>query len=243
MTSDQGESERACSATRRHLLQGVLALAATSAWQRAHALSFADLTQMDATAGLTAALERGASVAVDLLGRTDGFWGNERVRIPLPDWLQRGERALKVLGYGRDVDELRVGVNRAAEQAVPEAKSLLINAVKSMSVADAKNILGGGDTAITRFFADKTRVPLTDRFLPIVTKVTNRSGLAQEYNSLAAHGERFGVLKGDQVRVERHVTTKALDGLYYMIGEEERKIRQDPIGTGSDILKKVFGGR
>jgi Protein of unknown function (DUF4197) len=228
---------------RRNALQCLLALAAAGALQRAHALSFADLTQKDATAGLKAALERGAGIAVDLLGRTDGFWANDRVRIPLPEWLQRGERALKILGYGTDVDELRLGINRAAEQAVPESKVLLSNAVKSMTVADAKNILSGGDTAITRFFADKTRAPLTERFLPVVTKVTNRIGLAQEYNSLAAQGERFGVVTGDQVRVERHVTTKALDGLYFMIGEEEKKIRQNPIGTGSDILRKVFGGR
>ena len=98
-------------------------------------------TQKDATAGLKAALDRGAAIAVDLLGRTDGFWGNDRVRIPLPEWLQRGERALKILGYGRDIDELKLGVNRAAEQAVPESKVLLTNAVKSMTVADAKNIL------------------------------------------------------------------------------------------------------
>ena len=243
MTTEGSEGAIAHEPLRRAVLQCLLAAAATGALQRAHALSFADLTQKDATAGLKAALERGASIAVDLLGRADGFWANERVRIPLPDWLQRGERALKILGYGRDVDELKLGVNRAAEQAVPESKVLLTNAVKSMTVADAKNILGGGDTAITKFFADKTRAPLTERFLPIVTKTTNRIGLAQQYNSLAAQGEKFGVLKGDQVRVERHVTTKALDGLYTIIGEEERKIRQDPVGTGSDILKKVFGGR
>jgi len=243
MTPRRHERQMTHDDVRRSALQCLLAAAAIGAMQRAHALSFADLTQKDATAGLKAALDRGAAIAVDLLGRTDGFWGNDRVRIPLPEWLQRGERALKILGYGRDIDELKLGVNRAAEQAVPESKVLLTNAVKSMTVADAKNILGGGDTAITRFFADKTRAPLTERFLPIVTRTTNRIGLAQEYNSLAAQGEKFGVVKGDQVRVERHVTTKALDGLYTIIGEEERKIRQDPVGTGSDILKKVFGGR
>jgi hypothetical protein len=229
--------------TRRVTLQVVVAAAAVFAARRATALSFADLTQADATAGLKTALERGATVAVDLLGKTDGFWANDRVRIPLPDWLQRGERALKLMGYGRDIDALKLGVNRAAEQAVPEGKTLLVNAVKSMSVADAKKILAGGDTAITEFFAAKTRAPLTERFLPIVTKVTSRIGLAQQYNSLAAQGEKFGVVSGDQVRVERHVTAKALDGLYFMIGEEEKRIRQDPVGTGSDILRKVFGGR
>jgi hypothetical protein len=226
---------------RRDAVRCLLGLAALVAAQRAQALSLANLTQSDATAGLKAALERGATIAVDLLGRTDGFWANDRVRIPLPDWLNRGERALKLMGYGKDIDALKLGVNRAAEQAVPESRTLLVNAVKSMSVADAKKILGGGDTAITQFFADKTRSPLTQRFLPIVTKTTDRIGLAQQYNRLAAQGAKFGVVKGDQVRIENHVTGKALDGLYFMIGEEEKKIRQDPVGTGSDILKKVFG--
>lgn len=228
---------------RRHALRTALLMAALLAARRAHALSLADLTQKDVAAGLKTALERGADIAVDLLGKTDGFWSNDKVRIPLPEWLRRGERALKLLGYGNDIDELRLGVNRAAEQAVPESRTLLANAVKSMSVADAKQIVGGGDTAITRFFADKTRSPLTTRFLPIVAKTTSNIGLAQQYNGLAAQGAKLGLVKGDQVRVERHVTAKALDGLYFMIGEEEKKIRRDPIATGSEILRRVFGTR
>jgi len=233
----------AASISRRHALHGLLLVTALVAVRRAAALSLADLTQKDVGAGLKTALERGAGIAVDLLGRSDGFWSNEQVRIPLPDWMRKGERALKLLGLGKDIDELKLGVNRAAEQAVPESRLLLTNAVKSMTVADAKKIVAAGETAITQFFADKTRKPLTERFLPIVTKTTDRIGLAQQYNGLAAQGAKLGVVKGDQVRVERHVTTKALDGLYFMIGEEEKKIRQDPIGTGSEILRKVFGSR
>jgi hypothetical protein len=199
------------------------------------------LSTRDATAGVRAALERGANIAVDLLGRTDGFWGNDLVRIPLPDWIRRGESALKLLGRGRDVEELRLGINRAAEQAVPEARALLVNAVKTMNVQDAKAILTGGDDSVTRFFGERTRKPLEAKFLPIVAKVTDRSGLARQYNQLAAQGELMGVVKPEQAKIERFVTGKALDGLYLMIGEEEKKIRQDPIGTGSDILKKVFG--
>jgi hypothetical protein len=225
---------------RRTLIIGSL-LAATLVARDALALSLADLTQKDASAGVKAALEKGAQVAVELLGRTDGFWGNDKVRIPLPDWLKRAESALKFAGRGKDIDELKLGVNRAAEQAVPEAKALLVAAVRNMSVEDAKGILTGGDDSVTRFFAAKTREPLTGKFLPVVTRVTEKIGLARQYNGLAAKGEQLGLLRGDQTKVERHVTTKALDGLYFMIGEEEKKIRRDPIGTGSDILKKVFG--
>lgn len=207
----------------------------------ARALSLADLSNRDAAAGLKAALEQGASVAVQRLGKTDGFWGNDRVRIPLPEWLQRGETALKLMGRGRDVEELKLGVNRAAEQAVPEAKSLLVNAVRTMSVQDAKSILTGGDDSVTKFFAEKTRAPLAARFLPIVTKVTDRIGLARQYNSLAGQGETLGLVKPQQARIERHVTAKALDGLYFMIGEEEKKIREDPLSAGAAIAKKVFG--
>ncbi|MGE5339831.1 MAG: DUF4197 domain-containing protein [Gemmatimonadota bacterium] len=227
-------------AIRRALIIGS-ALAAVVGSGDAAALSLADLTQKDASAGVKAALEKGATVAVELLGRTDGFWGNDKVRIPLPDWLKRAEGALKLAGRGRDIDELKLGVNRAAEQAVPEAKALLIGAVRNMTVQDAKAILTGGDDSVTKFFATKTREPLTGRFLPIVTRVTEKIGLARQYNGLAAKGEQLGLVRGDQAKIERHVTAKALDGLYFMIGEEEKKIRRDPVGTGSDILKKVFG--
>lgn len=208
-----------------------------SAW----AFSLADLSQKDASIGVKTALEKGADVAVSLLGKTDGFWGNDAVRIPLPEWLKKAETALRFMGKGQDIDDLKLGVNRAAEQAVPQARTLLVGAVKSMSVQDAKSILSGGENSVTQFFKDKTEKPIGDKFLPIVSKVTDRIGLAREYNRIAGQGMQMGLVKPEQARVERHVTTKAMDGLYYMIGEEEKKIRQDPIGTGSAILSKVFG--
>jgi len=229
-------------ARRRFIETALLAAAALVLRPReAQALSLAELTQKDASAGLRAALEKGAQVAVASLGRENGFWSNEQVRIPLPQWLEKGERALKLLGKGRDFDDLKLGVNRAAEQAVPQAKALLVSAVKTMSVDDAKKILTGGDHSVTDFFQQKTREPLTGKFLPIVSKVTGRIGLAKQYNALAAQVSVLGVVKPEQATIEQHVTGKALDGLYYMIGEEEKKIRTDPVGTGSDILKKVFG--
>lgn len=209
-------------------------------WRQAHA-QLAAFTDSDATAGLKGALEAGATAAVQLLGRQDGFWGNDKLRIPLPDWLRRSEKALKFAGLGKDIDALKLGVNRAAEQAVPQAQELLINAVKSMSVSDAKAILTGGEDSVTRFFAGKTRAPLAERFLPIVKQTTEKIGLAQQYNGIADQAGKLGLGGTSVVRIENHVTDKALDGLYFMIGEEERKIRSNPVGASSAIVRKVFG--
>lgn len=227
---------------RREFTAGLGAGVALWIWAaRAQAQSLASLTNADASAGLKAALERGAAAAVDLLGRTDGFLGNPKVRIPLPGALEKGAKLLRSLGQGAKVDELETAMNRAAESAVPEARPLLTNAVKSMTVGDAKKILAGGDTSVTSFFADKTRQPLSAKFLPIVTRATEKVSLAEKYNAVAGRGVSLGIVKKEDANVQQYVTGKALDGLYLMIGEEEKKIRQDPVGTGSAILKKVFG--
>lgn len=209
--------------------------------QRAQALTLADLSSADATSGVKAALEKGATVAVSLLGQTDGFLGNPKVRIPLPGYLEDGAKMLRMIGQGGRIDELVTAMNRAAEQAVPAGKDLLVNAVRSMSVADAKGILTGGDTSVTQFFATKTRTPLTARFLPVVTSATVKVNLAEKYNRIAEKASGFGLVKKEDANIQQYVTGKTLDGLYLMIGEEERKIRQDPVGSGSAILQKVFG--
>lgn len=201
----------------------------------------AALSEGDASAGLKAALDLGATAAVQLLGRPDGFWGSDKLRIPLPDWLRRSETALKLAGRGKDIDALKLGINRAAEQAVPQAQTLLTNAVKSMTVTDAKAILSGGDDSVTRFFADKTRAPLTEQFLPIVRQTTEKIGLAQQYNALVAQAGKLSMAGGGVVPIENYVTGKAIDGLYLVIGEEEKKIRRDPVGASSAIVRKVFG--
>jgi Protein of unknown function (DUF4197) len=218
-----------------------LGLMILAAYQQAHALSLSDLTDKDATAGLKTALERGALSAVALLGKTDGFLGNQLVRIALPGFLDDAGKLMKKLGQGKKVDELVTAMNRGAEQAVPFAKDLLVSAVKGMNVQDAKNILKGGDTSVTTFFADKTRSPLGTKFLPIVSKATERVQLAQKYNAVAGKAQSLGLVKKEDANIQQYVTGKSLDGLYTMIGEEEKKIRQDPVGTGSAILKKVFG--
>jgi hypothetical protein len=207
----------------------------------ASALSLADLTGGEASQGVRAALEKGALAAVSQLGRSDGFLGNDKVRIPLPGHLEDAAKLLRTFGQGQRVDELVAAMNRAAEQAVPLAKDMLVGAVKTMNVADAKKILTGGDTSATQFFSEKTRSPLSVKFLPVVTKATEKVGLAEKYNQLASKAAGLGLVKAEDASIQQYVTRKALDGLYTVIGEEEKKIRQDPVGSGSAILKKVFG--
>ena len=206
-------------------------------WASAFALS-----EGDAAAGVRAALERGAYSAVSLLGRNDGFFGNPSVRIELPGFLHDAAKLLKFTGQGRRVDELVVAMNRAAEAAMPEAKALLIGAVKSMSVEDALRIVRGGDTSVTQFFSTKTRAPIGQKFLPVVGRATEKVALAQKYDAVAGKAAGMGLLNKEEADLKGYVTGKALDGLYFMIGEEEKKIRRDPVRTGSAILKKVFGG-
>jgi len=199
------------------------------------------LSEVDASQGVRAALERGAIAAVGLLGRNDGFLGNPKVRIPLPGVLADAARLLKATGQQKKVDELITAMNRAAEAAVPQARTLLVNTAKAISVQDAIKIVKGGQTSVTDFFATKTRTPLGEQFLPIVTKATEKVALADKFNAVAGKAAKMGLLKGDDANIQRYVTGKALDGLYLMIGEEERNIRRDPVGTGSAILRKVFG--
>jgi hypothetical protein len=224
------------SMNRRHTLLAALALPVGLRCAMA-----ASLTQADASLGIRAALERGAASAVDLLGRNDGFLGNPLVRIELPGYLKDAVKVLKATGQGKRVDELVTAMNRAAEAAVPEAKSLLVDAVKSMSVEDGLKLLRGGDDSVTQFFAAKTRAPLTEKFLPIVTKSTEKVALADKYNAVAGKALGLGLVKSEDANIQRYVTRRALDGLFLMIAAEEKKIRQDPMGSGSAILKKVFG--
>ena len=226
---------------RRNFTSALYSGAVVTAWAGAVRPASAAVTESEAASGIRAALERGASAAVQQLGRTDGFLGNPKIRIPLPGFLNDAAKLLKLTGQQHRVDELITAMNRAAEAAVPEARTLLVNAVRSMSVEDGRRILTGGDDAATRFFAEKTRTPLTARFLPIVTKATDRVALADKYNALAGKAAGVGLLSAKDANLQQYVTGKALDGLYLTIGEEERKIRSDPVGTGSAILKKVFG--
>lgn len=200
-----------------------------------------DITNREAINALKGALERGARAAVAQLGRENGFYDDPRVRIPLPESVRRAEKNMRRFGMGRYADELLVTLNRAAESAVPEAKQLFVDAVKGMSVRDAKGILTGGETAGTAYFRRTTSAPLRQRFLPIVRQATQRVGLAQKYNQYASYGVRVGLVSAADADLDEYVAQKALDGLFFMVAEEEKKIRRDPVGTASSLLKKVFG--
>lgn len=199
------------------------------------------ITNKEAVAGLRAALERASQAAVATLGRPDGFLANPKVRIPLPESLTRAESLMRRVGMGRYADELVVAMNRAAEEAVPEARQLFVDSVRKMTVRDAKGILMGGDTAATEYFQRTTKDPLHGRFLPIVRRATEKVGVAHTYNEYAEKGARLGLVKKEQSDLDEYVTQKALDALYVTVAEEEQKIRKDPVAAGAGIIKKVFG--
>ena len=234
-------------ASRRRFNRTLIVRATLGAWAAsvaasARALDLSSLTHADAAAGVKAALEKGSAAAVARLGVENGFLNNPKVRIPLPDGLRQAEKVMKLMGRQKQFDDLVVAINRAAEAAVPQAKPLLLAAIKSMSVTDAKGIVAGGEDSVTRFFREKTESGLAAKFLPIVKQATDKVGLAKQYNTLAGQAANLGVMKGDDAKIESYVTSRAMAGLYQVIADEERAIRKDPVGTGSAILKKVFGG-
>ncbi len=205
------------------------------------AAGLGDLTNNDTSSGLKEALTRGAEVAIGQLGQKDGFLGDKRVRIPLPESARAVEKAMRTFGMKKQADELIETMNRAAEMAVVEAKPILTNAVRNMSFDDARGILTGGDDAATQYFRRTTSNDIAARFLPIVKKATAKVDLAGQYNQYAGQAAKFGLLDKKDADLDTYVTHKAMDGLFLMIAEQEKAIRKDPVGTGSAMLKKVFG--
>ena len=199
------------------------------------------ITNQDATTGLREALVKGAQVAVEALGKQDGFFGNGKVKIPLPESAQKVEKVMRQFGMGKQADELILTLNRAAEAAMPEAKVLLVDAVKKISVQDAKGILTGGQDSATQYFKRTSSDQLRAKFLPIVKKATEKVKLAQKYDEYAEKGVKFGLVKKEDANLDNYVTQKALDGLFVMVAEEEARIRQNPAEAATSILKKVFG--
>lgn len=199
------------------------------------------ITNTDAASGVRQALTEGANAAVGLLGVENGFFANPQVKIPMPPLLRNVEGAMRTFGMRKQADDLVLSMNRAAEAAVPEAKQLLVDAARRMTLQDAKGILTGGQTSVTDYFRRTTSTQLTQRFLPIVKQATDRVGLAQQYNSLTDQAASYGLMKKGTARIENYVTEKSLDGLYFMIGEQEKAFRSNPLGATSDIVKRVFG--
>jgi hypothetical protein len=204
------------------------------------ATASADPGVAEAALALREVLSQGAASAVETLGRADGFLGNPKVRIPLPNGVRRAEKLLRAAGAGPKVDELVVAMNRAAEAAVPEAKGLLVDAVRTMTVDDARSILSGGDDAATRYFRERTADALEARFQPIVRRSTERVQLAQRWDRLAADAVRMRLVRAEDASLDRHVTRKALDGLYATIADAERAIRSDPAAAAGRSARRVL---
>lgn len=205
------------------------------------AADLSGISSKEAVTALRTTLDKGADAAVGSLGKADGFLGNPAVRIKLPEYLENSKGLLKMMGMGSQLDQMEVSMNRAAEAAVPQAKAVLKKTIQNMTVEDAKQVLGGGDTAVTDFFRSKSQSDLYAQLLPIVKGKTAQVGLAQQYNALAEKGSRFGLVKAEDANLESYVTNKALDALFLMVAEEEKAIRANPVAAGSAVLKKVFG--
>jgi len=218
-----------------------LTLTLTLFSMQASALSVDDLTNKEASGGLKDALIQCAGKAVSKLGSVDGFFKSKDVKIPLPETMKKAEKAMRMFGMGKQADELVLKMNRAAEAAAPEAQALLVNSIKQMRLADAIAILTGGNDAATQYFKKTTSGPMAEKFLPIVTKVTENVQLAQQYNKFAEMGSKYGLVKKENANLEQYVTQKALDGVYVMMGQEEAAIRIDPVSQASGLIKKVFG--
>ena len=200
----------------------------------------AGLTDSKIIAGLKQALQLSTGKAVALIGRPDGFLKNEAIKIVLPPKLQTIGKGMRMLGMGARVDELEVGMNRAAEQATPQAKQIFIAALKKMSFDDARKILTGDDTAATEYFKRTSSADLTAAFSPIVKQSMQRVGVVQQYDRLLASAPGGSVL-AEQFDLDQYVVGKTLDGLFLMLGEEEKKIRKDPAAQTTALLKEVFG--
>lgn len=214
---------------------------ATSAAQPAKpAADLSMFSNKDQIGSLKQALTQGAETAVKNLAKENGYLGNPKVRIPLPDSLQKADSLLRQFGMGRYADDLVTSMNRAAEAAVPEAKTLLVDAVKKITVADAKAILTGPDDAATQYFLKTTESALAGKFKPIVAKSMQKVKLAQTYDQFAGKGAQFGLVDERDAKLDDYITRKALDGLFLMMAEQEKAIRANPLEATGNLAKKVF---
>lgn len=195
----------------------------------------------DASAGVREALAKGADYAVSSLGQNGGFLGNGKVKIPLPGALQKAESALRMFGLGKQADQLVETMNHAAENAVAMARPILQDSIRKMTVQDAKGILTGGEDSVTQYFRRTSTEQLTARFMPIVSAETRKLALAEQYNAFAGKAASAGLVDQKDADIDSYVTQRAIDGLFLVIAEEEKKLRANPLGAGSALLKKVFG--
>ena len=200
-----------------------------------------ELSDEKITSGLKEALRVGTDNAVRSTGRPDGYFGNEAIKVLMPEKLRTLEKGLRAIGYGPDVDEFVLSMNRAAERAAPHAKAIFWDAILELSFEDARQIFSGGDTAATDYFRVKTTDKLVGAFTPVVEEAMDEVGVTRQYNQLVGRARAIPFLKSEFLDINEYVVSKALDGLFYVLAEEERKIRKDPAARITELLKEVFG--
>lgn len=216
------------------------AVQGTTTQPAANSAGLSGISNADQVGSLKQALIQGAQTAVSNLAKENGYFGNDKVRIPLPDSLKQVDSLMRTVGMGKYADELTLSMNRAAEAAVPEAKALLIGAVKNMTVQDAKGILTGGNDAATQYFRKNTEAQLAGKFKPIVDKSMQKVKLAEKYDQFAGKGVQFGLVDQKDAKLDDYITRKALDGLFLMMAEQEKAIRANPLEATGALAKKVF---
>ena len=203
--------------------------------------SESSLSQSKVASGLKDALQVGTDNAVKLTGKTDGYFGNEAIKILMPSNLRSVEKGLRAVGYGPKVDDFILSMNRSAEAAAPSARKIFVDAILAMSFDDARKILSGSDTAATDYFKAKTTDDLSTAFRPIVEKTMDENGVTRQYKELTDQYQSIPFAKSHAFDINKYVVTKALDGLFYELADQERQIRKDPAARTTNLLKEVFG--
>jgi Protein of unknown function (DUF4197) len=198
------------------------------------------LPEVKVDAGLKQALQVATEKSVSLTGRPNGYFSNQAIKILMPEKLQTVESGLRLVGYGPQVDEFVLSMNRAAEQAAPAAKKIFTDAITGMTFDDAKKILSGGNTSATEFFKAKTTDQLTVAFKPVVDKTMAQTGVAQQYQALMGRFDAIPFVRSQTFDIDGYVVGKALDGLFHVIGEQETLIRTNPAARTTELLREVF---
>ena len=193
--------------------------------------------------GLKEALRVGTEATISLTGKTDGYFANQAIKILLPSQLQSADKGLRMVGYGPQLDEFVLSMNRAAEAAAPGAKKIFGDAIGAMSIQDVRKIWSGGDNAATQYFKSKTTNQLTAAFKPIVDKALNQVGVTRQYKELLGRAQSIPFMKTESLDIDRYVLTKSLDGLFVVLGEQEKQIRTNPAARTTDLLKEVFASK
>jgi hypothetical protein len=198
------------------------------------------LSESKVASGLKQALQVGSENAVKIVGKPNGYFGNEAIKITMPKDLKPLESGMRAIGFGSKIDEFILSMNRSAEAAAPAARKIFIDAILAMSFDDAKRILSGNNTAATEYFKEKTTGQLTDAFTPVVKKTMSENGVVKQYDALTEQYKNIPFASSKSLDIDHYVVSKALDGLFYELAEQEKQIRTNPAARTTNLLKEVF---